>query len=142
MNMMTTDRRQLGYTARLQTRYTNTTGMCAELFFQTTSPSKFDFSIVSIISVSEDKVEHYLVSNNGNEPPQMWNRLHAVLPDGINQVVIAGRRSFLGFSSLSIDDVALLPCSTFGKVTLLRCNLMIPWWCVTHYTVLYTLLKC
>jgi hypothetical protein len=93
----------------------NTTGMCAELFFQTTSPSKFDVSTVSVIIVSEDKFETTLVSSNGNEPP-MWNRLFAYLPQSINQVVIEGLRSSSGFSSLSIDDVAILPCSTFGNM--------------------------
>jgi hypothetical protein len=111
--MMSTDSRP-GYTARLGTHYMNTTGMCLELFFQTTSPSKSDVSIVSIIVVSEDKFETTVTSSDGNEPP-MWNRLFAVLPEGINQIVIEGRRSSSGFSSLSIDDVAILPCSTFGN---------------------------
>jgi hypothetical protein len=93
----------------------NTTNMCAELFFKTISSSKFDVSTVSIITVSEDKFETTLAVNTGDEPP-MWNRLFAVLPQGINQVVIEGRRSSSGFSSLSIDDVAILPCSTFGNV--------------------------
>jgi MAM domain, meprin/A5/mu len=132
MNMMATDRRELGYKARLQTRYMNTTGMCVELFFQITSTS-YETSSVFIITVSENKAEHILVRNNGYEPSQMWNRLYAVLPDGINQVVIEGERGWIGFSSVSIDDVAILPCSTFGKVTLLYSNLMITWW---HYTVL------
>jgi hypothetical protein len=113
MNMINTDCRP-GFAARLESRYMNTTNMCAELFYKTNSSSKFDVSTVSIITVSEDKFEITLAVNSGDEPP-MWNRLFAVLPQGINQVVIEGRRSSSGFSSLFIDDVAILPCSTFGN---------------------------
>jgi hypothetical protein len=121
MNMMAVDSRP-GFTARLETRYMKTAGMCVELFFQTMSPSKSDVSTVSVIIVSEDKFETTVVSSSGDEPP-MWNRLYAVLPDGINQIVIEGRRSSSGFSSLSIDDVAILPCSQFGNVILLHISL-------------------
>jgi MAM domain, meprin/A5/mu len=118
MNMMATDSRP-GFTARLETHYMKTTDMCVELFFQTTSSSRFDISTVSVLVVSEDKLETALVSSKGNEPP-MWNRLFTTLPSGINRVVITGRRSSSGFSSVSIDDVAIFPCTMFGNVCLLK----------------------
>jgi hypothetical protein len=113
MSMMATDSRP-GFAAQLESRFMNTTNMCVELFFQATSSSKLDPSIVSVIIVTEELSNKTLVSSNGNEPP-MWNRLFAVLPGGINRVVIQGRRSSSGFSSLSVDDVAIFPCSTFGN---------------------------
>jgi MAM domain, meprin/A5/mu len=114
MNMMATDSRP-GFKARLESPYMNTRNMCIEFFFQTASSTSFDPSTVSVIIVSEDKSNQTIVSSNGNEPP-MWNRLFATLPEGINQLVIEGRRSSSGFSSLSIDDVVIMPCSKFGNV--------------------------
>jgi hypothetical protein len=113
MSMMATNSRP-GYAAQLESRFMNTTDMCVELFFQATSSSTLDPSTVSVIVVTEELSNKTLVSSNGNEPP-MWNRLFAVLPGGINRVVIQGRRSSSGFSSLSVDDIAILPCSTFGN---------------------------
>jgi hypothetical protein len=111
--MIATDSRP-GFTARLETRYIDTTDMCVELFFQATSP-KSDVSTVSVIIVTEDKFETTVISSLGDEP-SMWNRLFAVLPKGINQVVIEGRRSSSGWSSLSVDDISILPCTVFGNV--------------------------
>lgn len=111
LNTIATDTRP-GFTARQSTRYMNTTGRCIELFFQSPMAGA---STVSVIAVSEDIVETTLVSSDGSEPP-MWNRLFAVLPAGINRVVVEGRRSLSGFSSLSVDDIVIRHCSTFGKL--------------------------
>ena len=110
--MMTTDSRP-GYTARHQTTYMETTGKCLELFFQSTSDSLDDVSTVSVIAISEENEETTVASSDGTEP-LMWNRLFAVLPEGINEIAVQGRRSQSGFSSLSVDDVYILDCTIFG----------------------------
>ena len=92
----------------------NTTGQCIELYFKATSPSVYDISVVSVISISEEGNETTLVSNDGREPT-MWNRLFAELSDGINKVAVEGRRSATGFSSLSVDDIVIQYCSVFGE---------------------------
>ena len=111
-----------GYEARLQTAYMNTTGMCVELYFQARFNSMLDLSVVSIIVISENNTETLLARNNGLESP-VWNRMFAILPAGIYQVVIEGRRSKVGLSSLSIDDVVIRQCNTFGKFY--TCNIII-----------------
>jgi MAM domain, meprin/A5/mu len=115
MVLTSTDTRS-GFSARLQTSYFNTSGRCTELYFQsTTLPNALDTSKVSIILVSEEKDESVLVSSSGLESSALWNRMFAVLPDGVHQVVIEGRRSLTGFSSLSVDDIIIQPCIKFGQ---------------------------
>jgi len=113
--MPMTDSRS-GYAARLQTRYMNTTGMCAELYFKATFTSVFDMSLVSIIAVNEDNNKALLNNNYGWEPSSLWTRMFAILPPGINQVMIEGRRSNVGLCSLAIDDIAIRQCIHFGNV--------------------------
>lgn len=113
LGMMATNSRP-GLSSRYGTKYMNTTGLCMELYFQTTSPSASLVSVVSLLVLSEDRSEKYLVSSTGNEPA-MWNRLFTQLPDGIYQVFVEGRRSASGFSSLSVDDITIAPCDQFGE---------------------------
>ena len=112
--LLTMTNTRLGFTARLQTPYMNTTGMCIEIFFWATSASVLDATTVSIIAVSEDNFEAIQVASDGTEP-NTWNRLFSTLPYGAHQVVIEGHRSISGFSSLAIDDVTIQECTRFGK---------------------------
>lgn len=103
------------YNARLQTSYFNTTGQCLELYFRSRSPTIMSStSIISVFLVSEEQDETLLVASNGLEPGTQWNRMFTVLPGGVFQVVIEGRRSSVGISSLAIDDIIIQPCSKFG----------------------------
>ena len=113
MLLTMTDTR-LGFMARLQTPYMTTTDMCIEIFYWATSASVLDVTTVSIIAVSEDKIEQILVASDGTEPNN-WNRLFSTLPNGAHQVVIEGRRSFFGMSSLFVDDFIIQECIRFGK---------------------------
>jgi hypothetical protein len=103
MVLTATDTRP-GYLARLQTSYFNTSGQCVELYFWSLAPSSTAAakSRVSIILVSEEKDESTLVSSTGLEPSALWNRMFTALPNGVHQVVIEGRRSLAGFSSMSV----------------------------------------
>jgi len=69
---------------------------------------------LAVIAVSEDNSEQIVVSSGGTSAT-MWHRLYAVLPDGVHQIIVEGRRSNSGFSSLSVDDVAVRQCSAFGE---------------------------
>jgi MAM domain, meprin/A5/mu len=111
--LLTMANTRLGFTARLQTPYINTTGMCIEIFFRATSASIMDAATVSIVAVSEDNFEEILVASDGTEPNK-WNRLFSTIPNGAYQVVIEGRRSISGFSSLVVDDVTVQECIRFG----------------------------
>jgi hypothetical protein len=98
--------------------------MCLELYYKTTVSST-----IAIIAISEDKFEETVTSSDGTQS-QTWTRLFASLPAGIYQIAIEGRRSSSGFSSLSVDDVAIQPCAAFGnRITVIErvCN------CRAHY---------
>ena len=116
MTLSSTDTRP-GYSARLQTSYINTTGYCIELYFSSLRPSTSSAatSTASVILISEEKDESVLITSTGLEPTFVWNRLFAALPNGIYQVAIEGRRHPVGLSSISIDDISILPCNRYGK---------------------------
>jgi len=118
-NMLSTDSRP-GYFARLRTPYINTTGMCLELYFQSQSTSIVSKSVISIIVFDEEKEKTVLASTEGLERT-VWDRLISRLPSGVHQVVVEGRRSSCGYSSMSVDDVVVKPCENFGNSCLEYC---------------------
>jgi len=119
MTLPTTNTRP-GYSARLQTSYFNTSGHCIELYFWTlTLPASVNATATtSVILISEEKDESILASSTGLESAVVWNRLFAILPSGIHQVAIEGRRNLAGFSSVSIDDISIQPCNRYGEFDL------------------------
>src|SRR6218665_3908339 len=110
--MPTTDQR-LGYFARLQSPYLNTTGQCAELFYW--MDASVDEAVLSIIIISEEKMEQVVAETIG-QPVPGWNRLFAAaLPSGVYQIVIEGRRGSLSSTGLGVDDIIVQRCDKFGK---------------------------
>lgn len=120
--MLSTDSR-LGYFAHLQTPYMNTTGMCLELFYQMKSTAIYaaDKPVIRVSVFDEERKRTDLVKSAG-ENRTSWDRLFAKLPDGFHQIVIRGRRSYISYCGMSIDDVAVQPCDVFGEF-LPRCKL-------------------
>ena len=116
-NLLSTDSRP-GYVAHLQTGYINTTGMCVELYFQSTSTSSLSKPEISIIAVDEEKEGTVMASSEGLEST-VWDRLFAKLPDGVHQVVVEGQRSSSGHCSMSIDDIVVQTCEKFGDFSFL-----------------------
>ena len=110
--MRLTDSR-LGYFARLQTTYINTTDLCLELYFQSLSSSTKSKSVISVVTFDEEEEDTVHVSSEGLERTD-WDRLFVTLPKGVHRVVVEGRRSGDGYSSLSVDDIVLQPCQQFG----------------------------
>src|SRR5688572_9958211 len=109
--MLTTDQR-LGYFARLQSPYMDTTGQCVELFYW--MDASVDQSVLSIIVVSEEKEEQVVAKTIG-QPIAGWTRLFAqALPSGVNQIVIEGKRGSAGFTGLAVDDIIVQGCEKFG----------------------------
>lgn len=121
--MLTTDLR-LGYFARLQSPYMNTTGQCLELFYWPDSSK--DESVLSIIVVSEEKSEA-TVNRSISRPMAGWNRLFARLPSGVYRIVIEGRRGDVSYTGLAVDDIILQPCEKFGNF-FLTLGLPSRWW--------------
>jgi len=114
LNLRTTASRA-GYVAQLGTKYIDTTGMCLELFFwPIVELNSLDRPILSVLAVSEEKTATEWAWSTGYEL-RTWNRLFTKLPDGIHRVIIEGRRSISGQSGMSIDDIVVQPCVTFGK---------------------------
>ena len=109
--MPTTDQR-LGYFARLQSPYLNTTGQCVELFYWMDASA--DEAILSIIVISEEKAEQVVARTTG-QPTPGWNRLLSpVLPSGVYQIVIEGKRGSVSFTGLAVDDIIVQRCEKFG----------------------------
>ena len=113
-NLFSTDSR-LGGTAKLQTPYMDTTGMCVELYYQLQSSATTKKPQISIYTLDEERQETHLAMTTG-EDRISWDRMFARLPDGINQIVIQGKRSSTSYSGMSIDDVAVQSCNIFGEM--------------------------
>src|SRR6218665_3857546 len=117
--MPTTDQR-LGYFARLQSPYLNTTGQCVELFYWMDASA--DEAILSIIVISEEKAEQVVARTTG-QPTPGWNRLFApALPSGVYQIVIEGRRGSVSFTGMAVDDIIVQRCEKFGNDYFLSCS--------------------
>jgi len=111
--MLSTDSR-LNYSARLQTPYMNTTGMCLELYYQLKSTAYLNKPKISVIVVTEEEESRHLTSSNG-ENRTSWDRLFAKLPAGFHRIVIEGHRSRTRYCGMSIDDVVVQLCERFGE---------------------------
>ena len=104
-----------GMSARLETKFFNTTGICMEFFYwiiaDLFSPSLY------VSSLSEDGLEIMLTDNHVslNDLRQGWKRITSKFYKGIYKIVIQGQRSFVGVSGLFIDDIIVKPCKFFGK---------------------------
>lgn len=93
----------------------DTTGMCVELYYQLQSFATIDTPQISIYTLDEERLETHLAITTG-EDRISWDRMFARLPDGINQIVIQGKRSSTSYSGMSIDDVFLQSCKIFGEM--------------------------
>jgi len=113
-NMFSTDSR-LRQTAKLQTPYMDTTGMCVELYYQLQSSATINIPQISIYTLNEERQETHLAMSTV-ENRISWDRMFARLPDGINQIVIQGKRSSTSYSGMSIDDVVVQSCKMFGEM--------------------------
>ena len=110
--MATTDKR-LGYFARLQSPYVNTTGQCVQLFYWMDASA--DEVVLSIIVISEEKAEQVVAETIG-QPAPGWNSLFAPsLPVGVYQIVIEGIRGSVSSTGLAVDDIIVQRCKKFGK---------------------------
>jgi len=119
--MPTTDQR-LGYFARLQSPYLNTTGQCVELFYW--MDASVDEAVLSIIVISEEKTEQVVAETIG-QPMPGWNRLFATaMPSGVYQIVIEGRRGSVSSTGLAVDDIIVQRCEKFGNdyFLVVRCS--------------------
>jgi len=113
-NLLSTDSR-LGSVAKLQTPYMDTTGMCVELYYRLQSPAIINKPDISVSTLDEERHIKILVASSG-ENRTSWDRLFARLPEGINQIVIQGKRSSTSYSGMSIDDVVVQSCAIFGEL--------------------------
>jgi len=111
--MMLTSDQRLGYFARLQSPYINTTGQCVELFYW--MDASVDVSVLSVIVVSEEKSEQTVARTIG-QPVDGWNRMFTQLPSGgVYQIVIEGRRGGVSYTGLAVDDIIVQRCEKFGN---------------------------
>lgn len=93
--------------------------MCLELYFLSESTSTVSKPVISVIAVNEEEDETAVACTEGLERT-VWDRLFGELPKGVHRVVVEGRRSFLGYSGMSIDDIVVQPCENFGNFCLER----------------------
>jgi len=106
-----------GNKARLVSPFLNTTNKCLELFYWIRSvddQADSNLTQLSVIAVSEQLLETALVSASGSTVD--FTRLFVQLPQGVHRLVIEGRRDTLKVEcSISIDDIAVMNCTRFGK---------------------------
>ena len=112
--MISSDSRQ-GLSARLQSVYINTTGLCMDMFYWIV----FDIqpSVLYVKVVAENKTETLFYSSPLNIK-EGWNNFDSAdFPLSVNQVVIDGERSIRGTSGFFLDDITLATCDVdiFGK---------------------------
>jgi len=98
----------------------NTTGMCVELYYQLQSSATINTPEISIYTLDEERLERRQLIASSGENRTSWDRLFARLPDGINQIIIRGKRSSTKYCGMSIDDVVVQPCELFGKFSFLK----------------------
>ena len=113
--MSKTDTR-VGYTARLVSPFINTTGKCLELFYWIGQQPADDVDTsLKVIAISEQLTEKTL--KEVSDLTTNFQRLFLPLPNGTHRIAIEGRRSETRkFSALSLDDVAIMDCTRFGKM--------------------------
>lgn len=111
--MQSTDQRP-NYSSRLQSNFVDTTDRCVELYFWMDSPETVDQPVLSVVAVSEEYEETVAAKTFGRRLPG-WNRLFAELPDGINRIVIEGRRGTAGFTGIAVDDIFVQECEKFSE---------------------------
>jgi len=106
-----------GYSARLVSPYINTTGKCLEVFYWIREQPPDDAQTsLTVIAISEDHTEDVL--NTISDLTPHFPRLHLRLPDGIHRIAIEGKRSEKKkFCALSLDDVTIMDCNRYGKIT-------------------------
>jgi len=114
-NMLSTDSR-LAYIAKLSTPYTDTTGMCLELYYQlkSTDDSQNPELIGLHVRLIDEEIRPRLVASTDRDNRTYWDRMFVKLPAGIHRIRIEGRRSFSHYWGMSIDDVVVQPCHRFG----------------------------
>ena len=105
--------------ARIASPYINSTGKCIELFYwfyAGDQPTSSEQMTLSVIALDKERQETRL--KELKKGPQGWSRMFLDLPDGINQVVVEGRRGMNGKSGMSIDDITIQECNKFGELFL------------------------
>jgi len=105
-----------GNSARLVSPYINTTGKCLELFYWIRGELlDDDFTHLKVIAITEEHKERFLqvVFDLTAHFPRLFLRL----PDGTHRIAIEGKRSPAVFCALSLDDVTIMDCDRFGKMT-------------------------
>jgi len=99
----------------------NTTGMCLELYYTMKSLAVYAWDKPAIwIFVYDEERQRTDLAKNFGENRTSWDRMFAHLPDGFNQIVIRGRRSYTSYCGMSIDDVVMQPCRAFGEFSSAR----------------------
>ena len=111
MNMLYTSRRSK-FRANLMSEYMNTTNKCIELFYWIESNSRTSTLTITTVSEELKQTQVAIVSLVIGD----WRRMLFTLPDGINRVVIEGKRDPSGGCQISIDDVMIQNCEQFGKI--------------------------
>ena len=112
-----------GNTARLISPYLNTTKKCLELYYfiradDDQAAHTRNVTRLSIVVVSEQLEETTVASVSRSTVD--FIRMFTRLPAGVHRLVVEGQRDSSKVAcSLSIDDVAVMDCTRFGKLMFL-----------------------
>ncbi|ELU13130.1 hypothetical protein CAPTEDRAFT_202568 [Capitella teleta] len=104
------------YTARMYADYYNTTGLCMGFAYAFMG---YDQTKIRLFSIQEDKVENtistieYTTTYRNSEV--LWHYYKAELPEGINMIMIEGKRGGYGSSGAALDDIEVKQCHLFQE---------------------------
>lgn len=105
-----------GYEARMNLPFVNTTDKC--LRFSYTFYGKGPATLQVLVS-DQDLIETSILkveADEGGVTSGVWKVHLSKLPEGLNMLVMEGRRGDSGISGLGLDDIELSLCSKFrGK---------------------------
>lgn len=99
------------FRASFYTPFMETRGACLELFY--ILESYYSLTQLTVKVLTEELHEQIVAKTNNSIWD--WSRLFVELPEGVHRVIIEGYRGHKGSSSLSLDDIIIKNCSSFGK---------------------------
>jgi hypothetical protein len=109
--------------ASFSTPFMNTTGKCLEFFYWISQDKNVaqvwpdEETFIAVVATSEE-LERKVINTTVIWDYSDYQRKFIYLPAGVNQISIVGNRTKESLAnSISIDEITLMDCSKFGKIT-------------------------
>ncbi len=103
-------------TPRLETPYRDTSRECIEFYINI-----YDQASLKLITRNEyfvEKTIHVHVHVQEDYTIQTWERVYKMLPKGIHQVILEGRKEAQTSGEIALDDITIKKCTHFGRCSI------------------------